>query len=156
MDPVLELEKVAKSISGFNEKLGQETYSVVQELHRDKLVREIDNAIDEVEDLGDDMIEDVDGTIADLEDVQDNTAEKVDETLEDLADAAESLERRASLIDKGSKVVCVTPCQNLYKGRKYIVTEKIEPAFLVIAEEDGQEPIGIFKTHRFLIWTEAV
>lgn len=77
------------------------------------------------------------------------TDEELDTVIESV-DKKASQEKEAKLIQEGDTVVCVDNFHNLFKGRRYLVTNSDIPGFLGVSELDGED-VGIFAINRFVL-----
>lgn len=76
--------------------------------------------------------------------------EKIANEIMDVTKEANALEKRASLINQGDRIICLNPVQGIYKGRIYIAGEYVKPNYLLVLEDDGTR-VGIFRADRFNI-----
>lgn len=76
--------------------------------------------------------------------------EKIANEILDVKDELTELDKQASLINPGDRIVCLNPVQGIYKGRIYLCGEVVAPNFAVVREEDGT-PVGIFRMDRFCL-----
>jgi hypothetical protein len=67
-----------------------------------------------------------------------------------VADKIDNVDKKASLLNPGDKVVCVNPVQGIFKGRLYLIDDYIEPNIVLISELTG-EKIGAFIANRFCL-----
>lgn len=174
MDASKELNKIAQEVSDNlvdGDKIANEILDVSDEIKvaqdKERIVEEINDVIDELEDLEEGVAEDIDDTISELEEVGDaaiNDDEEDEIAIEednvgintdspsahvDVVSKKKNM-KKASLINEGDLIIAVNPTHGLYKGRRYIAGEKIEKNYIVVAEEDGTE-VGIFRSDRFCL-----
>lgn len=65
------------------------------------------------------------------------------------AEEIDGIEKQASLIDPGQRMVCVKPIQGLFHGRVYTAGEYVQPGWIMVLEDNGA-PVGTFAADRFL------
>ena len=73
------------------------------------------------------------------------------EDIHDVIKDFKKIDRRASLINKGDRIVCLNPLQGIYEGRIYLAGDYVEPNFLIVKEEDGRD-VGLFRADRFCLY----
>lgn len=135
-----QLNKVAKNVGEFDERIAEEILDVSEEVQKEedsgRITDELNDVIDELESLEEGVVESIDNVVDELEDV---------------AEASEGKQsKKASLINEGDRIVCLNPLQGIFKGRQYIAGEYVEPNFLVVKEETG-ERVGIYRADRFCL-----
>ena len=70
------------------------------------------------------------------------------EIAKEIGSVVDELNKSASLLEDGDRIVCVNPVQGIYKGRIYILEHYVRPNYALITETDGSR-VGIFRADRF-------
>ena len=89
--------------------------------------------------------------IKELKEIE-NEVSKFDKKLaSEISDTTDELKKTAGIIESGDKIICVSPVQGLYKGRRYVCSEVLTPPNIGVIEEDDDSHtrVGIYRLDRF-------